>query len=151
MTNTIKPLCISLILLPLTACVVSPLRQSDSKQQLNWCPPLPNCVSTEASTFVHRINKFQLKAEPDEAWPVVRQAVSELPRVTIQHEYPGYIYAKSHSKLFKFVDYFEVLAAPGQQHLMVRSSAMLGISDLGVNKKRTEELRARLQASGIIE
>lgn len=150
-TKTSRLSSLLLILLQLNACVVSPLQQGHRKQQLNGCPPLPNCVSTEASSFMHRIESFELKVAMPDAWPIVKQTVSELPRVTIQHEYPGYIYAKSHSKIFKFIDYLEVLAVPNQQHLMVRSSSMLGISDLGVNKKRTEALRARLKANDIIE
>ena len=137
------------VLLAMTGCVVFPLQQDEQPQALNKCPPLPNCASTEASTAVHRIPAFKLKLPLNEAWPLVRQTVAELPRVSIRTEYPGYIYAKSYSKVFKFVDYFEVLAE--QDRLRVRSSSLLGISDLGVNKKRTQALREQLQEKGVIE
>jgi uncharacterized protein (DUF1499 family) len=100
---------------------------------------------------VHSIAPFKLTLSLEQAWPIIRKEVAALPNTSIQHEYTGYIYAKSYSELFKFVDYFEVLAIPGENRLNVRSSSMLGLSDLFVNYLRTEKLRQKLEEQSIIE
>jgi uncharacterized protein (DUF1499 family) len=124
--------------------------QSDSDRILNWCPPLPNCVSTEASTFVHRIAAFPLALPIEQAWPVIVDNVNQLPRTNIEHTYDGYIYAKSYSKLLGFVDYLEILYQEENATLNVRSGSLLGISDLNVNFQRTEALRQLLIDSKVI-
>lgn len=94
----------------------------------------------------------------DQAWPEVRQAVAELPNTSIveEDESRHYLYAKAYSDLFGFVDYFEVLAQPqpvpesGAERLAVRSAAMLGISDMGVNEARAERFREALRHRGVI-
>ncbi len=134
----------------LTGCAVSPLDQHDPERSLNWCPPLPNCVSTEASTFIHKIDHFPLTLPFEEAWPLVIESIEQLPNTEIAHQYPGYIYAKSYSKVFHFVDYLEVLHRADTQTLSVRSGSLLGISDLFVNYFRTEALRDSLIKKKVI-
>jgi len=131
--------------------MVLPLKESDNLQSLYWCPPLPNCASTEAISFIHSIEPFELKIPLEEAWPVIRQVVSDLPGTEIHTEFPGYLFAKSYSTVFKFLDYVEVLAVPEENRLNVRSSSLLGLSDLFVNYFRTERLREILEEKGIIK
>lgn len=135
----------------LSGCMVLPLKQNDPDQSLNWCPPLPNCASTEAVTFVHSIQPFKLNMEWEDVWPIIREEVNALQGTSIKHEYPGYIYAKSYSRVFHFLDYFEVLAIPDRNELSVRSSSLLGITDFFVNYLRTEQFRERLEEKGIIK
>ncbi|WP_211825047.1 DUF1499 domain-containing protein [Kistimonas asteriae] len=130
--------------------ITHPLETGDSAA-LTHCPPTPNCASTESDNIVHRIEPFILAAPADQAWPQIVKTVSDMPRTTVNTERPGYLYAKSYSRVFHFVDYLEVLSVPEENRLAVRSSSMLGISDLGVNAKRTETLRKALQEKGIIE
>lgn len=130
--------------------MVFPLEIESSDRSLNWCPPLHNCASTEASTFVHSIRPFQLKQPLEKAWPIILQAVENLPGTQIEHQYFGYIYAKSYSDFFKFVDYLEVLAVPDENRLNVRSSSLLGLTDIFVNYYRTERLREVLEEEGVI-
>ncbi len=94
--NIIKTALAAIALLSLYGCVVSPLEEQSPDRSLNWCPPLHNCASTEASTFVHSIQPFELLMPLDEAWPHVREAVSNLKGTEIEFEYEGYIFAKSH-------------------------------------------------------
>jgi len=154
MTNTLRILlspALLVLIMNLNGCVVFPLEESDTKQSLYWCPPLHNCASTEASTFIHSIQPFELLMPIDKAWPLIRSAVEDLPGTEIQHEYPGYIYAKSYTPVFKFLDFIEVLAMPGESRLNVRSSSLLGLSDLFKNYFRTEKLREALESKGVIK
>ncbi|TDT43511.1 uncharacterized protein (DUF1499 family) [Halospina denitrificans] len=137
----------------------SPLEMGSGELTLSECPSLPNCVSTEAEEgSMHAIPAFELAMPVDQAWPEVRQAVAELPNTSIveEDESRHYLYAKAYSDLFGFVDYFEVLAQPqpvpesGAERLAVRSAAMLGISDMGVNEARAERFREALRHRGVI-
>jgi uncharacterized protein (DUF1499 family) len=146
----IRPLSSGLLLFFLSGCAISPLDESDPDPSLNWCPPLLNCVSTEAVSFLHSIDEFELIKPVNEAWPDILAAVSSLPRTEIKHQYEGYLYAKSYSSVFQFVDYLEVLYVAEEQRLSVRSSSMLGLLDFFVNYLRTESLRERLIERGVI-
>lgn len=93
--------------------------------------------------------------EFDQAWPMIVDSVSMLKGTSIEVEYDGYLFAKSHSPTMKFVDYFEVLWSPAEgnkaDRLNVRSSSLLGIWDLGINKARTQTLREDLISKGVID
>lgn len=131
--------------------MVSPLKETDLDRSLLWCPPLPNCVSTEGATFIHNVESFELKVSLDEAWGLIKVSVSNLTGAKVEHEYHGYIYAKVYSKFFNFIDYFEVLAIPEENRLSIRSSSMLGITDFSVNRYRVEQFRSDLVKQGIIK
>ncbi|MEK6776825.1 MAG: DUF1499 domain-containing protein [bacterium] len=141
-----------LALCALAGCAITrPIDAGDPSPRLSECPPLPNCVSTEASTSLHRVSPFELIVSADDAWPVVKRAVAAMPRTTIVVERPGYLFAKCHSAVFHFVDYLEVLSMPEKGTLAVRSSSLLGISDLGVNYFRVNRLREELKKQGVIK
>jgi len=142
---------LAFVLSSLQACIILPVKKSDISLSLFWCPPLPNCASTEAISFIHSIEPFELKISLDKAWPIIRQAVKDLPGTEIHTEFPGYLFAKSYSAVFKFVDYVEVLALPEENRLNVRSSSLLGIADAFVNYARTERLRKMLEEKGVIK
>ena len=148
--NVIKKILLLSSILSLTACVISPLEEKDEDRSLSWCPPLHNCASTEAVTFVHSIQPFELRMPLDKAWPLIREAVNELPGTSIEYEYQGYIYAKSYSAAFHFLDYFEVLAVPEENLLAVRSSSFIAITDFFVNYHRTEAFREKLEEKEVL-
>lgn len=135
----------------MAGCMVTPLKEDDPERSLNWCPPLPNCVSTESATFFHSIQPFELIMDYEQAWPLVHDAVSALPGTSIEHEYPGYLYAKSYSRVFHFLDYFEVLLDNEHKTLIVRSSSLLGVTDFFANYLRTARFRTELETKGVIK
>jgi len=135
----------------LSGCLIFPLKESDPNQGLWWCPPLPNCASTEALTFVHSIQPFELIMPYDKAWPLIQESVTSLQGASIEHEYPGYIYAKTYTRVFHFLDYFEVLYITQENRLNVRSSSLLGITDFFANYFRTEDFRESLKEKGVIK
>ena len=61
-----------------------------------------------------------------------------------------YIHAECTSAVFGFVDDLELHLRPQEKLIAVRSAARLGYSDLGVNRKRVESLRAALRERGVI-
>lgn len=134
----------------LIGCAITrPVFDELAVKQLTPCPWTPNCVSTEASKEAQRVAPFVLAVDAQEAWPKLLEVLSAMDGVTIEEEQAGYVYAKFHSRVFKFVDYFEVLLVDDRQRLAVRSASRLGISDLGVNRQRVENFRKALQARAL--
>lgn len=60
---------------------------------------------------------------------------------------PDYLYAQYTTRLMNYVDDVEFWFDPGNNVIQVRSASRLGESDLGVNRKRIEEVRAALTAA----
>lgn len=118
---------------------------------LSPCPDRLNCVSTEADNQDQLIAPFTLKIEFFKAWPLIMETVEGLERTSIEFSTDGYVFAESRSLIFRFVDNLEILYLPDEQRLAVRSGALLGYQDFDVNRKRTEELRERLRAAGVIQ
>ncbi|HEY9647011.1 MAG TPA: DUF1499 domain-containing protein, partial [Chroococcidiopsis sp.] len=58
-----------------------------------------------------------------------------------------YLYAEFSSKLMGFVDDVEFYLSPADGVIHVRSASRLGQSDLGVNRKRIEDIRAAFEAA----
>lgn len=114
------------------------------------CPSSPNCVSSDARDSSHQVAPLQLAVAPAEAWRSVREAVLELPRSRIVKETPDYLHAECRSALFGFVDDLELQLRPGEEIIAIRSASRLGRSDLGVNRRRVEGLRASLTSRGAL-
>ena len=108
------------------------------------CPDSPNCVSSLASDEVHEIDPLPLPTADPIA--VVREIVESFPRTTIVAADDRYLHATFASRVFRFVDDVEFLVDEAAGVLQVRSASRLGYGDMGVNRGRVEEIRARLAA-----
>ena len=69
------------------------------------------------------------------------------PRASVVTQGGQYLHAGFSSALMGFVDDVEFLLATDQMVIHVRSAARLGYSDLGVNPKRVESLRAQFEVN----
>jgi len=118
--------------------------------RLRPCPDSPNCVSTAADDTAHRVAPFDLAVAPEAAWPAVQAAVAAIPRSEVVTATAGYLHAEVSSVVFGFVDDLEVYLPEEGKTLIVRSASRLGHSDLGVNRRRVEALRAMLVAGGVV-
>ena len=152
---TLRVLAIGAVLLlasmPLLSCAGKrPSNLGVSDSGLAPCPSSPNCVSSDASGGSHHVAPLQLAVAPSEAWRSVREAVSELPRSRIVKETPDYLHVECRSALFGFVDDLELQLRPTEEIVAVRSASRLGHSDLGVNRRRVEALRAALSSRGAL-
>jgi uncharacterized protein (DUF1499 family) len=85
-----------------------------------------------------------------EAWLAVRRSVESLPLTKIIAETSDYLHAECTSAVFGFVDDLELHLRTAEGIIAVRSASRLGYSDLGVNRRRIEDLRAILLKHGII-
>ena len=92
-------------------------------------------------------------ADPLAALEQLRPVVAALDGARVEADRPGsaqsagppaYLHATAESRLFGFIDDLELAADPQGGVLQVRSASRLGDSDLGVNRRRVEQLRAAL-------
>ena len=118
--------------------------------RLAACPDSPNCVNSDAEDAEHRIEAFALKGEPDSVWIRVISLVKSTPRVTVVEETGNYLWAECRTAVFRFVDDLELYLQPESKIISVRSASRLGRSDMGVNRKRVERLRRKLQAADLL-
>jgi uncharacterized protein (DUF1499 family) len=56
----------------------------------------------------------------------------------------NYIRAQSKSRIFKFIDDLEFYFPTDEQVIHLRSASRVGESDLGVNRRRLEQIRLAL-------
>lgn len=110
---------------------------------LKACPSSPNCVSSQGEDPEHFIEAIATTDPPvtldgivaliqaDDAAEIITQA-------------DDYLYAEYTSSLMGFVDDVEFWIDAEAGEIAVRSASRLGESDLGVNRKRIEAIRAAL-------
>jgi uncharacterized protein (DUF1499 family) len=111
--------------------------------KLSPCPLTPNCVSSECSDWIHHVDPLPLKGSAEQARVQLKKVINELGG-TVQSEQPDYIWSTFIVPLFGFIDDVEFRFYPAGGVIHVRSSARFGISDLGVNRGRVEQLRKAL-------
>ena len=117
--------------------------------QLKSCPDTPNCVCSQAPAddTEHVIAAFSYSGPTKAAIERLKQIIEGMERSKINQVSDDYLYAEFSSKLMGFVDDVEFFAPPGESVIHTRSAARLGKSDLGVNRKRTEEIRRQFVAA----
>ncbi|MDH3874668.1 MAG: DUF1499 domain-containing protein, partial [Desulfobacteraceae bacterium] len=115
------------------------------------CPDTPNCVSSSAKNPKYRIEPFKLKKDPETSWDMVQKTVGLLPRTKIVSADNSDIHAECRSMIFRFVDDLTLHLTPSNGIIHIRSASRTGYSDLGVNRRRVENLRKKLRYKGIIE
>jgi uncharacterized protein (DUF1499 family) len=138
--------------MPLFSCAgTRPSNLGVKNSRLAPCPSSPNCVSSDDGDAVHSISSLQLALPPGQTWPVVQATVAGLPRTKIITQTDDYLHAECSSAVFGFVDDLELHLRPVQNLIAVRSAARLGRSDLGVNRRRVENLRLLLRQRGVVK
>jgi uncharacterized protein (DUF1499 family) len=107
--------------------------------KLAACPGTPNCVSSQSDDPQSKID-----ALPGVAIADIKKVVNAMAGTTIVEENNNYLYAEFKSKLMGYVDDVEFYLDSSTNAVQVRSASRLGKSDLGVNRKRVEEIRGKL-------
>ena len=110
------------------------------------CPASPNCVSSQSSDAEHALAPLPFSGTVREAHAKLKQVLLGMKRARIITETDTYIHAEFTSLVFRFVDDVEFLIDGNGKVVHVRSASRMGQSDLGVNRKRVEDIRARWKA-----
>lgn len=113
-----------------------------TQRTLPPCPSSPNCVSTEARDERHAIAPIPYRTPLPEAKAVLKTAVHALPRTRLVDEDESYLHYEFTSLLLRFVDDVEFLFDDDAKLIRFRSASRTGYGDLGVNRKRMEQIRS---------
>lgn len=113
--------------------------------KLAACPNSPNCVSSQSTDAVHKIDPLTYTSTPEDAIANLKRIIQSLPRTKIITENQDYLYAEFKSALLGFVDDVEFYLDRKANVIHLRSASRLGQSDLGVNRQRIETIRAKFK------
>lgn len=117
--------------------------------QLTPCPDTPNCVNSQATSNLDFIQPLYFTGTQEEAKNRLLAVLKGMQRTAIIEEQQDYIRVESTSAIFRFIDdvefYFPV---NGSEKIIIhtRSASRLGLSDLGVNRRRIEQIREKFNA-----
>jgi uncharacterized protein (DUF1499 family) len=112
--------------------------------KLAACPGTPNCVSSQATDAEHKVDAIAYFAPTAEVMEKLKSVVTNMERAEVVESGSSYLYAEFTSGLMGFVDDVEFYVDDAAKVIHVRSASRLGQSDLGVNRKRVEEIRSKL-------
>lgn len=119
--------------------------------RLYSCPDSPNCVSSQApeDDAEHFISPIVYKGNPVQARERLLEIILAQKRVQLIVNHSDYILAEFSSSLFGFIDDVEFYLVPQDNttQIEVRSLSRVGYSDFGVNRKRIENIRHKMQCS----
>jgi uncharacterized protein (DUF1499 family) len=113
-----------------------------NSRTLRPCPSSPNCVSTHAQDDGHAIAPFRYRKSRAEAKEALKEVIRSLPRAKLVEEDEAYLHYEFTSLMLRFVDDVEFLFDDEEKVIHFRSASRTGYSDLGVNRKRMEQVRA---------
>lgn len=117
--------------------------------KLSPCPSMPNCVVSQGADQNHAIAPIAYTRSRDEAREVLTKVLGVVPRTEIVTQAENYIRVKSTSRIMGFVDDTEFYLPQNEPIIHVRAAARLGESDLGVNRRRLEQIRFALRDLGV--
>ncbi len=113
-----------------------------------------NSVSSQADLYAdHPQRKYSsiaplaLRGDGPTTISTIKSIVQGMPGAKLIVSAPDYLYAQYTTPLLKFADDVEFWFDPDNNVIQVRSASRVGKSDLGVNRKRLDSVRAALAAS----
>ncbi|MDJ0797686.1 MAG: DUF1499 domain-containing protein [Calothrix sp. MO_167.B12] len=120
-----------------------------SNGHLTPCPASKNCVVSQNSDRTHAIDPITYNVDRDTAQKALLKVLTVVPRTEVIEQTDNYIHALSKSRIFKFVDDVEFYLPIDDKVIHVRSASRVGESDLGVNRRRVEQIRLALRELNI--
>ncbi|MFN6495603.1 MAG: DUF1499 domain-containing protein [Nostoc sp. DedQUE01] len=112
---------------------------------LSACPASNNCVVSQNGDSKHAIDAIAYQINRDAAKEILLKVLTVVPRTKVIEQTDNYIHALSKSRIFQFIDDVEFYFPPNESVIHVRSASRVGESDLGVNRRRIEQIRLALR------
>lgn len=112
---------------------------------LQQCPDSPNCVCSEYKNTTYHIEPISVATEKFEyVTETARNIVTEMggELKILEGDYLAFTFT---SKIFRYVDDFEIRLDRDNNTLHLRSASRVGYSDMGVNRKRVEQFRSAFE------
>ncbi|WGV26891.1 DUF1499 domain-containing protein [Halotia branconii] len=139
------------ILLTLINSLILPAAWADSSNlgidngHLSSCPASNNCVVSQDADSKHAIDPITYHVDHKTARETLLKVLSVVPRTEVIEQKDNYIHALSKSRIFKFTDDVEFYLPNDESVIHLRSASRVGESDLGVNRRRLEQIRLALR------
>ncbi|MFQ3219845.1 MAG: hypothetical protein ACI8R9_002293 [Paraglaciecola sp.] len=131
----------------LTGCAGTMSKLGIENGQLRACPSTPNCVNSQAKDKEHFIEPIVITNSPSEAKDHILHILKEFKQSKVKVVEDNYIRAEFTSSILRFVDDVEFYFPDTKEGIIhVRSASRIGYSDLGVNRKRIEQIRSKIKA-----
>lgn len=136
---------LTLTILSLNARRPSSLGLASGK--LRPCPDTPNCVCSCDDKDLHVIAPLIWDGSAQEGLQRLARVMVTLPNARFQAiNHDNYRHVEFTSAWFRFVDDVEFLVDSAAGVIHLRSASRVGRSDLGVNRKRVEQIRKLFEA-----
>ena len=120
-----------------------------NSDRLEPCPSSPNCVVSTNGDEEHQIDPITYQSDRATAKETLLKVLSVVPRTEVIENTDNYIHAESTSRIFKFVDDVDFYFPEDENVIHLRSASRVGESDLGVNRRRMEQIRLAMQDLGV--
>ncbi|MDA7559344.1 DUF1499 domain-containing protein [Verrucomicrobia bacterium] len=111
-------------------------------QTLEPCPNSPNCVSSQSSDPGHHIQPVRFSIASDKAWHTWKELIQAQRNLVAFDADRSYLRAIFATPIFRFKDQVTCLLDQESRIIHVRSASNIGYWDLGVNRRRIENLRS---------
>ncbi|MGD8504588.1 MAG: DUF1499 domain-containing protein [Syntrophobacterales bacterium] len=119
------------------------IKTGATNNRLSPCPTSPNCVSSLSEDKSLFVDPLTYQATLEDAREKLISVLNSMKRAEIVTAESNYIHATFKSAVFRFVDDVEFSFDDQRKIIDVRSASRTGYYDLGVNRKRVEEIRKR--------
>lgn len=112
--------------------------------QLAPCPDSPNCVSTQSTDALHAIEPIPYSIGTATAKARLLEVLEAQPRAEVVANEADYVHTVFRSPTMGYPDDIEFFFDEAAGLIHFRSAARLGYGDMGVNRRRMEQLSAQL-------
>ena len=105
---------------------------------------------SEYASEYARIAPLAVRGDGAATMARLRTLLAEWPGATLIEDRPDYLRVEFSTRWLRFIDDAEFWLDPAGRVIQVRSASRLGRKDFGVNRKRIESIRARLDSGGLM-
>jgi len=109
------------------------------------CPSSPNCVLSQASDAKHKIKPIHYTSSVEIAKERLNQVILSMDGTRIIMQNKVYWHVEFTTRWLRFIDDVEFYFTESEALIHLRSASRSGYWDLGVNRKRTKEIRSRFE------
>ena len=109
------------------------------------CPKSPNCVLSQASDPKHQIQPIHYSTSVETAKERLNQVILSMDGTRIITQDEVYWQVEFTTRWLRLIDDVEFYFPEFEALIHLRSASRSGYWDLGVNRKRVEEIRSRFE------
>jgi len=109
------------------------------------CPNKPNCVCSEALSGNTYVEPLKVCGSMAQQWNALKDVILDMGG-KIEEADDYFLHATFQSRVFRFTDDVICRQDAVRNSIQIRSSSRVGYSDFGVNRKRVDKIRKKLQS-----